>query len=70
MRYKDYRLAARPVESIPGCDVERNENPTNTDLIGLHETQSVKVFWAEMQKRGVYHWWQKAMGYAGDEQQL
>ncbi|KAK5164611.1 uncharacterized protein LTR77_009817 [Saxophila tyrrhenica] len=66
LRYKDYQLAARPAV------VEREGGVGDVDAVGsgVEETESVKEFGARMQRRGVFGWWRRAMGYAGDDQRL
>jgi len=68
LRYKDYQLASRPAEV-------KRENSASNDVVehiasGLHETESVKDFGLQMQARGVYSWWRKGMGYAGQDERL
>lgn len=38
--------------------------------MGLFEVNAVKDFAAEMEKRQVYAWWRKAMGFTGSEDRL
>lgn len=40
------------------------------ELKGLHETETVKDFGHQMEMRGVYAWWRRAMGYAGQSDRL
>jgi len=54
------------------AQVER-ENKVSEEqakLIGLHETDTVKDFGHQMELRGVYAWWRRAMGYAGQPDRL
>ena len=37
---------------------------------GLYETESVKDFGLQMERRGVHGWWRKAMGYTGHDERL
>lgn len=60
LRYKDYHLVARPAV------VQHESQPTKETNVraGLYETETVRDFGSQMQDRGVYGWWRKAMGYA------
>jgi hypothetical protein len=60
LRYKDYQLVARP------AIVELENQPTKESQVrpGLYETDTVSDFGRQLQDRGVYAWWRKAMGYA------
>jgi len=69
LRYKDYQLASRPAE-VRREDKAVDDDAGIVDLKGLHETDSVKDFGEQMQDRGVYGWWRKGMGYAGQEDRL
>lgn len=37
------------------------------DAAGLFETDSVKYFASEMERRGVLDWWRKNMGFTADD---
>lgn len=60
LRYKDYQLVSRP------ATVQHESQPTKESQVrpGLYETDTVSNFGSQMQNRGVYAWWRKAMGYA------
>jgi hypothetical protein len=60
LRYKDYQLVARPAA------VQHENEPTKESQVrpGLYETDTVSDFGKQLQDRGVYAWWRKAMGYA------
>ncbi|KAG9571150.1 hypothetical protein KCU71_g665, partial [Aureobasidium melanogenum] len=60
LRYKDYQLVARPAA------VQHENQPTKESQVrpGLYETDTVSDFGKQLQDRGVYAWWRKAMGYA------
>ncbi|GAB7346999.1 hypothetical protein MBLNU459_g3149t1 [Dothideomycetes sp. NU459] len=58
LRYKDYQLASRPTLLQPET-LSRSVDGRR----GLYETATVKDFGSQMQDRGVYAWWRKAMGY-------
>jgi hypothetical protein len=68
LRYKDFQLAARPAEIFgqEGANDHIEQEPPT----GLFETDSVKDFATQMEKRGVLEWWKKAMGYSGSEGRL
>lgn len=62
LRYKDFQLVTRPAELA-------REHAEQVDLKekgaeGLNEVESVKEFGSVMEKRGVWHWWRRGMGYA------
>ncbi|TIA38391.1 hypothetical protein D6C78_04050 [Aureobasidium pullulans] len=63
LRYKDYQLVARPAA------IQHENQPTKDSEVrpGLYETETVSDFGKQLQDRGVYAWWRKAMGYAKDE---
>ncbi|THY23622.1 hypothetical protein D6D01_05900 [Aureobasidium pullulans] len=63
LRYKDYQLVARPAA------IQHENQPTKESSVrpGLYETETVSDFGKQLQDRGVYAWWRKAMGYAKDE---
>ncbi|KAF3386655.1 hypothetical protein F1880_001443 [Penicillium rolfsii] len=64
LRYKDFQLVTRPgaLEPEDGLGVkQQKEEDLDT---GLAEVESVKEFGNCMEKRGVWNWWRKGMGYA------
>ncbi|SMQ53483.1 unnamed protein product [Zymoseptoria tritici ST99CH_3D7] len=63
LRYKDFQLAAHPASMDPK-DVEKE---LSEDAAGLFETDSVKYFASEMERRGVLDWWRKNMGFTADD---
>ena len=65
LRYKDYQLASRPA-------AVSQEHSISSDIhhVGFFETKSVKDFGHQMQQRGVFALWRKAMGYASDDERL
>jgi len=66
LRYKDYQLAARPAE----IDLEKEPDAAQSNKTGLFESDTVKEFGYQMQQRGVYEWWRKAMGFTGQADRL
>ncbi|CAD0020663.1 unnamed protein product, partial [Aureobasidium pullulans] len=56
-------LVARPAA------IQHENQPTKDSEVrpGLYETETVSDFGKQLQDRGVYAWWRKAMGYAKDE---
>ncbi|KAK3698112.1 hypothetical protein LTR37_017070 [Vermiconidia calcicola] len=65
LRYKDYQLASKPAATSLEHSI-----PSEARDVGFFETESVKDFGHQMQQRGVFAWWRKAMGYASDDQRL
>lgn len=63
LRYKDFQLVTRPAE-LAREDAEVNSNMKDKTDAGLSEVDSVKEFGSIMEKRGVWNWWRKGMGYA------
>jgi hypothetical protein len=63
LRYKDFRLAIKPVEKIP----EQEVNEDSVSYGRLEEVESVKEFGAKMESLGVFRWWRKGMGYVGND---
>ncbi|KAF2754767.1 hypothetical protein EJ05DRAFT_503714 [Pseudovirgaria hyperparasitica] len=63
LRYKDYRLMARPQDSAM---VEDCSQPKNTS--GLEEVASVSEFGSRMERNGLREWYRKAMGYVQDDE--
>lgn len=61
LRYKDFQLVTRPSALEPEGETE--ENIKEELDIGLAEVESVKEFGNFMEKRGVWKWWRKGMGY-------
>ena len=61
LRYKDFQLVTRPGALEPEGKME--ENIKEELDIGLAEVESVKEFGNFMEKRGVWKWWRKGMGY-------
>ncbi len=61
LRYKDFQLVTRPGALEPEGEME--ENIKEELDIGLAEVESVKEFGNFMEKRGVWKWWRKGMGY-------
>lgn len=60
LRYKDLQLVTRPgLLEHEGTDQSVNEVEA-----GLSEVESVREFGSCMEKRGVWMWWRKGMGYA------
>jgi hypothetical protein len=67
LRYKDFQLVTRPsaLESEDGVGMEKKKEEKEKELdIGVAEVESVKEFGNHMEKRGVWNWWRKGMGYA------
>ncbi|KAJ5951495.1 uncharacterized protein N7479_009908 [Penicillium vulpinum] len=76
LRYKDFQLATRPgiVEEEDGSGKQgtgngngngEKKNGKELDLaVGLDEVDSVKEFGSIMERRGVWNWWRRGMGYA------
>lgn len=61
LRYKDYQLVRRPAMlDISEAQREPSKDAPRGELL---EEDSVHAFATEMDKRGVLHWWRKAMGY-------
>lgn len=63
LRYKDFQLVTRPGE-LAREDAEVNSCTNDQTDAGLSEVESVKEFGSIMEKRGVWNWWRKGMGYA------
>ncbi|OOQ82605.1 hypothetical protein PEBR_40368 [Penicillium brasilianum] len=65
LRYKDFQLVTRPgsLEPEGGQSEGQGEGKKEFD-IGLEEVESVKEFGNCMEKRGVWNWWRKGMGYS------
>ncbi|KAJ5880512.1 uncharacterized protein N7473_011565 [Penicillium subrubescens] len=65
LRYKDFQLVTRPsaLEPEDGLGEEKEKEQKELD-IGVAEVGSVKEFGNFMEKRGVWNWWRKGMGYA------
>lgn len=61
LRYKDFQLVTRP--GILAHEVTDQVPPKEHDA-GFSEVESVKEFGSCMEKRGVWMWWRKGMGYA------
>jgi hypothetical protein len=61
LRYKDFQLVTRP--GVLAHEVTDQVPPEEHDA-GLSEVESVKEFGSCMEKRGVWMWWRKGMGYA------
>ncbi|OCL05478.1 hypothetical protein AOQ84DRAFT_433029 [Glonium stellatum] len=59
LRYKDYRLAARPNE----LGSKAGEVASRPDSRGFQEVTTVKEFGVKMQEFGIWTWWRIAMGY-------
>lgn len=59
LRYKDFQLVTRP-------ELLEHEGTASSMEIdaGLSEVESVKEFGSCMERRGVWMWWRKGMGYA------
>lgn len=64
LRYKDYQLVTKPAakEATPNASGQ-GEVPYGK----LEEVESVKEFGAKMEEFGLWNWWRKGMGYAGEE---
>lgn len=64
LRYKDFQLVTRPgaLELEDGQSEVDDQERKELD-IGLAEVESVKEFGNCMEKRGVWKWWRKGMGY-------
>lgn len=68
LRYKDFQLVTRPgaLEPEGGLGEEKEKEKENNEKeldIGVAEVESVKEFGNYMEKRGVWNWWRKGMGY-------
>ena len=61
LRYKDFQLVRKPNEKVP----ESSEGAVSYGK--AEEMESVKDFGAKMQELGVWAWWRKGMGYAGND---
>jgi hypothetical protein len=63
LRYKDFQLVTRP-------DVKQDSpmqgQQSADSKAGLSEVDTVKEFGSAMQRRGVWEWWRKGMGYTAD----
>lgn len=65
LRYKDFQLVTRPAALVSEVGQGGEEEKSKEELdIGLAEVESVKEFGNYMEKRGVWNWWRKGMGYA------
>lgn len=66
LRYKDFQLVTRPGElACEGVEEkEKNVKMKDTGGTGLEEVESVKEFGGRMERKGVWNWWRKGMGYA------
>ena len=78
LKYKDFQLVTRPqalsdengselrgrksAESKSKQKKKAKEEPQ--EVVGLAEVETVKEFGNLMEKRGVWNWWRKGMGYA------
>ncbi|KAJ5086267.1 hypothetical protein NUU61_007574 [Penicillium alfredii] len=60
LRYKDFQLVTRPGLLEP----EESDQGTDDLPSGLSEVESVKDFGSWMQRRRVWHWWRRGMGYS------
>ncbi|KAJ5715666.1 uncharacterized protein N7483_012847 [Penicillium malachiteum] len=60
LRYKDFQLVGRPGAIEP----EGQQDILPDVQEGLSEVESVKEFGDWCQKRGIWQWWRKSMGYA------
>ncbi|KFH42172.1 hypothetical protein ACRE_071070 [Hapsidospora chrysogenum ATCC 11550] len=68
LRYKDFRCVFRPAlitdqvmdDDDPAGMQEQTSRPI---LAGLHETNSITQFAAEMEARRLTRWWKRGMGY-------
>jgi len=59
LRYKDYQLVRKPAPvEESGCAPAKE-----AQMQGFEEVDSVAVFAAEMEKRGILQWWRSAMGF-------
>lgn len=63
LRYKDYQLARKPMPKSH----ETTFAEAKVAYGKLEEVDSVKEFGATMQSLGVWGWWRKGMGYAGED---
>lgn len=69
LRYKDYQLAARPAELVVEDRQEEGEGERGKGReevsveAGLREVESMKEFGLIMERRGVWGWWRRGMGY-------
>ncbi|KAL4783887.1 hypothetical protein BJX76DRAFT_241505 [Aspergillus varians] len=73
LRYKDFQLVNRPacamVEEEQGVAEGKGKGGGKKDRkdaelgTGLEEVESVKEFGNFMEKRGVWQWWRRGMGY-------
>ncbi|KAL4867850.1 hypothetical protein BDV12DRAFT_197859 [Aspergillus spectabilis] len=72
LRYKDFQLVSRPagvvVESEDGAKNTVKGKETEGHLLsgGLEEVESVKEFGSLMERRGVWQWWRRGMGYVNE----
>jgi hypothetical protein len=64
LRYKDYQLEKKPASK----ELDATGSQEVSIAYGkLEEAESVKEFGARMEALGVWQWWRRGMGYAGDE---
>ncbi|KAL4878234.1 hypothetical protein BJY04DRAFT_221383 [Aspergillus karnatakaensis] len=76
LRYKDFQLVSRPAGLVvEGANEtkgpEKNRGKTKGEeeglfKTGLDEVDSVKEFGSLMERRGVWQWWRRGMGYVKD----
>lgn len=63
LRYKDFQLVTRP-DTVTSEDTEVISCSKEMRESGLSEVESVKEFGNLMEKRGLWNWWRRGMGYA------
>ncbi|KAF1831582.1 hypothetical protein BDW02DRAFT_504920 [Decorospora gaudefroyi] len=63
LRYKDFQLVKKP----SGKEADDSGVEDRVAYGKLEEVESVKGFGARMEGLGVWRWWRKGMGYAGDD---
>ncbi|KAJ9266272.1 hypothetical protein DTO195F2_1387 [Paecilomyces variotii] len=66
LRYKDFQLVARPGPLVRESENDASASRDTADRPGLSEVDSVKEFGNIMEQKGIWCWWRKAMGYAGE----
>lgn len=70
LRYKDFQLVTQPGElACEGVEEKEKQKRKNVKMedtyeTGLEEVESVKEFGGRMERKGVWNWWRRGMGYA------
>ncbi|KAL5334949.1 hypothetical protein BJX70DRAFT_339633 [Aspergillus crustosus] len=68
LRYKDFQLVSRPAAVVNEEGKTHGLENMRDELFrsGLEEVESVKEFGNLMERRGVWQWWRKGMGYVNE----